>query len=80
MNKDTTTMHTIELYACVDAAGDYGVGMSCTEATEHYTNNIGDLTDSGGYRIVKVLVSVTLPEQVEVVATVAGQQQAEVLG
>ena len=56
---------TIELWACIDACGDYACGTSEEAAREKYEEDIGPLSECSGFRLVKVSVSVPLPEPVE---------------
>ena len=57
---------TIELYACIDHEGEYGIGRDEETARESYTNDVGPLdTLNGGYRIIRVKVSVPLPVMLE---------------
>lgn len=56
---------SIELWACIDARGDYAAGKSEEEAREKYEEDIGPLAECSGFRLVKLTVSVPLPEPVE---------------
>ena len=53
---------TVEVWIVVDAAGDSASGRDLDEAKEHYTEQIGALEDSEGFRSVCVKVKVPLPE------------------
>ncbi len=53
--------HECEVWVCVDATGDYAVGVSAEAAREKYTEDIGDLGDCEGFRLVKVTVKVPMP-------------------
>lgn len=54
-----------EVWLCVDQAGDYAVGVDAESARSAYAENIGALEDTEGHRMVKVIVTVPLPEVVE---------------
>jgi hypothetical protein len=53
---------TVEVWVIVDAAGDTAQGEDLQTAKEQYAERIGALEDSEGFRAVKVLVRVPLPE------------------
>jgi hypothetical protein len=56
---------TVEMWACVDSAGDYAVGNSEEAAREKYEEDVQALSESSGFRLVKINVAVPLPEPVE---------------
>jgi hypothetical protein len=53
---------TVEVWLIVDQDGDTAQGNSLDAAKEDYAENIGALDDQDGFRAVKVLVRVPLPE------------------
>lgn len=59
---------TIELWVCVDENGDYAVGKDRDQSQENYAGEIGD--DSAGRRYITVLLTVPLPNPIEVAGTV----------
>lgn len=61
---------TCELWICVDAAGDYGVGKDEDAAKESYANDIGALEDCGGFRVYRLDLTVPKPEARALVAEV----------
>lgn len=70
----------IEMFACVDHNGDYGIGRDEATARENYASEIGDLSElDGGYRIVKVKVNVPLPTVMECEVEVEDDEEAGVL-
>jgi hypothetical protein len=52
----------VEIFVVVDAAGDYGVGTDAENARTHYEDSVGDLTNSDGFRTLKLTVTIPLPE------------------
>lgn len=52
----------VEIWVCVDSNGDVGIGECDVSAREKYEENIGNLNEAEGFRLVKVLVTVPLPE------------------
>lgn len=72
-----TKTKVIELYAVVDNNGYYGFGLESDDAITNYEENIGELKEVDGFRMVKVLVTVPLPEVVTLSGTVG--QDAEAL-
>ena len=56
---------TVDLWACVDSNGDYAVGSSDEAAREKYEEDVGALNEVAGFRLVKVAVTVPLPEVIE---------------
>lgn len=61
----TTDPAVCEVFLVIDQAGDYAVGNSAEAAREKYEEDIGALNAAEGFRIVKLLVRVPLPEVVE---------------
>lgn len=57
---------TAEVFVLVDANGDYAVGNSREHAIEKYEEDIQAVADCEGFRLVKLDVSVPLPEAVTV--------------
>jgi hypothetical protein len=67
----------VEVWVLVDANGDYAVGRDAADAREDYDNDIGnDVDEMGGFRLVKVLLTVPLPVVVELSGTVPADGQA----
>lgn len=56
---------TFEVFLLCDSNGDYAVGNSADAARERYEEDIGELVNCDGFRLVKMLVKVPLPEPVE---------------
>jgi hypothetical protein len=56
---------TVDAWLCIDSDGDYGVGKDETSAREAYENDVQPLSDANGFRLVKVSVTVPLPEVIE---------------
>jgi hypothetical protein len=56
---------TCNVFIVIDAAGDYAVGKDADAAREAYENDVGSLCDADGFRVVKLVVRVPLPEVVE---------------
>ena len=69
-------MIEVEVFVLVDAAGDYAVGNSPEAAREKYGEDVGPLEDTDGFRLVKVLLNVPLPEVVELAGDVPPQGSA----
>jgi hypothetical protein len=60
--RDLRTTVPVDIFACVDNHGDYGVGIDVDAAREDYEARVGDLSECEGFRIIKVIVVVPLPE------------------
>ena len=58
-----------EVFLVVDAAGDYAVGNDREAAIAEYENTIQPLADTEGFRIVRCMVKIALPEMVELTGT-----------
>lgn len=71
-----TSKISVEMWACVDACGDYGVGADEEKARENYEEAIQALSESGGFRLVKVTVLVPLPEAIELTGEASEQETA----
>lgn len=63
------TTKELEIFAIIDSDGDYAVGADRDEAAERYENNVGDIDDTDGFRIVRLVVQVPVPE----VVTLSGE-------
>ena len=61
-------MVEVEVWICVDSSGDSAVGSSAEDAKERYEESIQQLAEADGFRLVKLLVKVPLPEVVELLA------------
>ena len=61
---------TFEVSILVDNIGDYAVGKDDADAKEKYEEQIQALSDADGFRIVRISLSVPLPEVVEIVGDV----------
>ena len=55
----------VEVWCCVDADGGYAVGSDEQAAKDQYESDVGALNEAGGFRMVKVCVTVPLPEVIE---------------
>ena len=66
-------MVEIELYAVIDAGGDYAVGNTAEAAREKYEEDIGELNAVEAFRTIKIKVCVPLPEVVEMVGQAPAQ-------
>ena len=55
----------VEVWCCVDADGGYAVGADEQAAKDKYEEDVGALNEAGGFRMVKVTVTVPLPELIE---------------
>ena len=56
---------TLDVWMCVDSAGDYGIGKDEASARENYESEIQSLSDADGFRLVKISATVPLPEPIE---------------
>ncbi len=63
----------VEMWACIDSDGQYGVGHDADNARGNYADNIGALEDSEGFRLVRVTVKAPLPIIAELTGEVAEQ-------
>ena len=66
----------IEVYAIVDADGDYAVGKDAEAAVEKYTEDVGDLSEVDGVRTIKLLVTVPLPVEIVLSGVAVEDQEA----
>lgn len=64
------TLQAFDVVVLIDSNGDYAVGKDSDSAVEQYETDIGNLSDSGGYRLINLTVNAPLPEQVELAATI----------
>ncbi len=62
-------MCEVEMTVLVDANGDYAIGRDADEARANYTDQIGNLEDTDGFRLVVVKLSVPCPAPVELKGT-----------
>jgi hypothetical protein len=60
---------TCEVWMIVDAAGDYAVGTDADAAKERYAEDVGELAEAEGFRLVKVSLTVPLPKVLEMAGT-----------
>jgi hypothetical protein len=51
-----------EVWVLVDAAGDAAVGSSVEAARDKYEEDVQELSQSDGFRMVKVLLKVPVPD------------------
>jgi hypothetical protein len=56
---------TVDTWLCIDSDGDYGMGKDEASAREAYENDVQSLAEANGFRLVKVAVTVPLPEVIE---------------
>ena len=68
-----------EVFLVIDQAGDYAVGNSPEAAREKYAEDIGELSEAEGFRMVKLAVRVPLPELVELAVEVPAVGNAALL-
>lgn len=61
----------VEVFVVVSSGGDYASGATEESACEAYDNDVGSLSEAGGYRVVCVKLSVPLPSVVQVSGSVA---------
>lgn len=52
----------VEAWVIVDANGDSAVGADAQHARDRYTDDIGALEEGDGFRMVKVILRVPVPE------------------
>lgn len=60
---------TVEVWVKVDQDGDYEVGTTSEETATRFTEIVGDDTERG-VRMVKLMVTIPLPECIEVAVDV----------
>lgn len=65
----------VELWVCVDSNGDYSVAKTDSDARENYESEVQNLADTEGHRMVKVTLTVPLPEVVELTGTVPADEK-----
>lgn len=69
-------MIEVELFLLVDSNGDRVCGLTADAAREMYESDIGNLNECEGFRLVKLLVKVPLPEVVALTGTAPAQGAA----
>ena len=74
--KKIATTAKLEYYVVVDAVGNFAVGADEDACKEAYESNVQELADSGGYRFIKMRVTVPLPAELEVSLTVEEEELA----
>lgn len=60
----------IEFYLLVDNEGYAAIGFCADSAKENYTDNIGELSETEGFRLFKCGLAVPLPVPIEVTGKV----------
>lgn len=73
MPQQTTT---VEFWVLVDSTGDYAVGKDADLAKEGYENDIQPVADAEGFRLVKVALTMPLPQVIEMTGTVPADGEA----
>ena len=68
---------TVDAWLCIDSDGDYGVGKDEASARESYENDVQPLADANGFRLVKVSVTVPLPEVIELEVETPAETEEE---
>ncbi len=66
-------MEKFVVWMVIDADGNHAVGTSPEAAREAYEQDVGVLADCDGFRMVSVVVSASLPAQVELTVSVADE-------
>jgi hypothetical protein len=72
-------LESFDLVLLIDANGDYAVGKCQDTAAEAYEQDVGALSESGGFRIVNLTVKATLPESVELEGVIGGEGKAQLV-
>lgn len=65
-------IHEVEVWVLVDADGDYSAGNDAELATERYGDDVGG--SLVGSRMVRVVLKVEMPAQVEITAELPALQ------
>lgn len=68
-----TNMVEVEVWACVDGAGDYGIGKTDEDAQQAYEDDIGG---NAPRRLVKLTVKVPAPAVIELTGEVPAEAAA----
>ncbi len=63
----------VEMWCAVDSNGDYGLGKDQDAARANYNDDVGDIAECDGFRLVKITVKVPLPIVAELTGEVAEQ-------
>lgn len=71
---------TCEVWICVDACGDYGVGHSADTALAQYAEVADAPSDCSGFRLMKVSVAVPLPQVSELAGEASDEESATLAG
>lgn len=53
---------TVEVWIICDSSGNSITGETADEAREHYEDHFGPLNEANGFRMVKVVCRIPLPE------------------
>lgn len=64
----------IDVVVLVDEQGRHAVGIDSNYANEDYENRIDGLESAGGLRMVRVKLTVPVPEVIDVSADVSGEE------
>ncbi len=65
-----------EVWVMVDESGDYVVAVQESDLADRYAEDIQDIGSAGGLRRIKIVVTVPLPETVELAGVVPVQGEA----
>lgn len=66
----------VEVFVLVDNCGDYSAASTIERAKEAYESDVQQLSDSEGFRVVRVKLTVPLPEIPELTGVVPAEGQA----
>ena len=60
-----TETATVVTWLCIDSEGDYGVGKNEASTRESHENDVQQLAEANGFRLVKASMTVPLPQPIE---------------
>lgn len=69
----------VEVFVLVDADGSYIAREDVSDLATAYAEHVGELSAQDGFRVVKVKLTVPLPELIEVTGTIPADEEPSTL-
>ena len=69
----------IEVFVLIDADGSYIAREEYGDLATAYAEHVGELSAQDGFRVVKVKLTVPLPELIEVTGTIPADEEPSAL-
>lgn len=72
-------MQEVEVFVMIDADGSYIARETYDDLATAYAEHVGELSAQDGFRVVKVKLTVPLPELIEVTGTIPADEEPSAL-